>query len=152
MNFIVSDTISFLSKTFPKIYSSFYLEDLKKYAPIYNINKTQLRALMFIKNNGSITMTDLCSMLNIEKGSLTSMVDDLSKKGFVVREKDLLDKRKFVINITNKGDIVASEFMEKLSEGLEEKFLRLSEEDRYKYIESINNLRDILSKDELNEK
>ena len=152
MNFIVSDTISFLSKTFPKIYSSFYLEDLKKYAPIYNINKTQLRALMFIKNNGSITMIDLCSMLNIEKGSLTSMVDDLSKKGFVVREKDLLDKRKFVINITNKGDIVASEFMEKLSEGLEEKFLRLSEEDRNKYVESINNLRDILSKDEFNEK
>ena len=152
MNFIVSDTISFLSTTFPKIYSSFYLEDLKIYAPRYNINKTQLRALMFIKNNGSITMTDLCSMLNIEKGSLTSMVDDLSKKGFVVREKDLFDKRKFVINITNKGNIVASEFMEKLSEGLEEKFLRLSEEDRNKYIESVNNLRDILSKDEFNEK
>lgn len=152
MNFIVSDTINFLSKTFPKIYSRFYLEDLKRYAPMYNINKTQLRALMFIKNNGSITMTDLCSMLNIEKGSLTSMVDDLSKKGFVVRAKDLFDKRKFVINITNKGDIVATEFMEKLSEGLEEKFLRLSEEDRNKYIQSINNLRDILSKDTFNEK
>ena len=67
----------------------------------------------------------------------------------MLEKKTYLIKRKFVINITNKGNIVASEFMEKLSEGLEEKFLRLSEEDRNKYIESINNLRDILSKDEL---
>lgn len=152
MNSLVLDTINFLSKTFPKIYSKFYLDDLKKYAPIYNINKTQLRALIFIKNNGQITMTDLCSMLNIEKGSLTSMVDDLSKKGLVVRQKDLFDKRKFFINITEEGDKIASEFIEKLSIELEEKFSRLSEEDRNKYIESINNLRYILSKDELNEK
>lgn len=40
MNYIVKDTISFLVKTFPKIYSSLYLEDLKKFAPDYNVNKT----------------------------------------------------------------------------------------------------------------
>ncbi len=150
MNYIVSNTIDFVSKTFPKIYSKLYLEDLKKYAPTYNINKTQLRALMFIKNNGAITMTDLCSKLNIEKGSLTSMVDDLSKKGFVVREKDLYDKRKFLINTTDKGNEIALDFIGKLSDRLEEKFLRLSEEDRDRYIDAINALRDILSKDEFN--
>ena len=80
MNSIVSDTIDFLSRTFPKIYSSLYLDYLKRYSSSYDVNKTQLRALIFIKKNGAISMTDLCAKLNIEKGSLTSMVDDLTKK------------------------------------------------------------------------
>ena len=67
MKFIVSDTINFLSKTFPKIYSSFYLEYLKQYASTYSVNKTQLRALITLKNNGAISMTALCNKLNIEK-------------------------------------------------------------------------------------
>ena len=84
MSCIVTNTIGFLSKTFPKIYSSLYLDYLKKYSALYNVNKTQLRALVFIKNHGSISMTELCAKLNIEKGSLTSMIDDLTKKGYEV--------------------------------------------------------------------
>ena len=146
MNYIISDTISFLSKTFPKIYSSLYLEYLKQYASTYNVNKTQLRALLFIKNNGSISMTDLCSKLNIEKGSLTSMVDDLEQKGFVIRERDVLDRRKYLINTTEQGNEIALDFMEKLSIKLEEKFSRFSEDDRNRYINAINTLQDILTK------
>ena len=103
MNCIVTNAIGFLSKTFPKIYSSLYLEYLKKYSALYNVNKTQLRALVFIKNHGSISMTELCAKLNIEKGSLTSMIDDLTKKGYVYREKDLSDRRKYMIVITEEG-------------------------------------------------
>ncbi len=69
MKCIVSDTINFLSRTFPKIYSSLYLEYLKQYASTYSVNKTQLRALIIIKNNEVISMTALCNRLNIEKGS-----------------------------------------------------------------------------------
>jgi DNA-binding MarR family transcriptional regulator len=150
MKCVVPDTIEFLSKTFPKIYSSLYLEYLKQYSAIYNVNKTQLRALMFIKNYGCISMTDLCAKLNIEKGSLTSMVDDLTKKGYVIRNKDSLDRRKYLISITEKGTTLASDFMAKLSEKLEEKFLKLNEEDRNRYIEAINTLQYILNKEELN--
>lgn len=149
MNYIISDTINFLSKTFPKIYSSLYLEYLKQYASTYNVNKTQLRALLFITNNGAISMTDLCSKLNIEKGSLTSMVDDLAEKGFVVREKDLSDRRKYLINTTEKGNEIALDFIEKLSIKLQEKFSRFSEDDRNRYINAINTLQDILIKNEI---
>ena len=95
MKCIVTDTISFLSNTFPKIYSSLYLNYLKQYSGLYDVNKTQLRALVFMKNYGEISMTELCAKLNIEKGSLTSMIVDLSKKGYVYREKNLKDRRKY---------------------------------------------------------
>ena len=124
MKCIVTDTISFLSNTFPKIYSSLYLNYLKQYSGLYDVNKTQLRALVFMRNYGEISMTELCAKLNIEKGSLTSMIDDLSKKGYVYREKNLKDRRKYMIVITEEGKQIAADFTEKLSNDLEEKFFK----------------------------
>ena len=148
MNCIVTNTIGFLSKTFPKIYSSLYLDYLKKYSVLYNVNKTQLRALVFIKNHGSISMTELCAKLNIEKGSLTSMIDDLTKKGYVYREKDLADRRKYMIVITEAGEKLAVDFTSKLSNDLEQKLFKL--DDREKYQEALETLQYILNKEELN--
>ncbi|SCH04674.1 MarR family winged helix-turn-helix transcriptional regulator [Romboutsia sp. 1001713B170207_170306_H8] len=149
MKGIVSNTIGFISKTFPALYSSFYLDYLKQYCSIYDVNKTQLRALVFVNNNGPISMTDLCAKLNIEKGSLTSMVDDLTDKGYVVRDKDISDRRKYLITITESGKNVASDFMNKLSNSLEEKLFKLTEEEQDKYMEAIGTLQAILSKQEL---
>ena len=130
MKCIVTDTISFLSNTFPKIYSSLYLNYLKQYSGLYDVNKTQLRALVFMKNYGEISMTELCAKLNIEKGSLTSMIDDLSKKGYVYREKNLKDRRKYMIVITEEGKKIAADFTEKLSNDLEAKFFKLDTDER----------------------
>lgn len=149
MNEIIKDIIDFVSKTFPKIHASLYLESLKEYAANTDVNRTQLRALVFIKNNGEITMTDLCEKLNIEKGSLTTMVDDLTKKGYLTRTRDLRDRRKYILNLTNEGDIIAKDFLEELGKKLESRFLELSEEDRDKFMQSIKNLEDILIKENL---
>ena len=150
MKCIVTDTISFLSNTFPKIYSSLYLNYLKQYSGLYDVNKTQLRALVFMRNYGEISMTELCAKLNIEKGSLTSMIDDLSKKGYVYREKNLKDRRKYMIVITEEGKKIAADFTEKLSNDLEAKFFKLNTEDREKYLDAIETLETLLNKSELN--
>ena len=149
MKCIVTDTISFLSNTFPKIYSSLYLNYLKQYSGLYDVNKTQLRALVFMKNYGEISMTELCAKLNIEKGSLTSMIDDLSKKGYVYREKNLKDRRKYMIVITEDGKKIAADFTEKLSNDLEAKFFKLDTDEREKYLEAIETLETLVNKSEL---
>ena len=149
MKCIVTDTISFLSNTFPKIYSSLYLNYLKQYSGLYDVNKTQLRALVFMKNYGEISMTELCAKLNIEKGSLTSMIDDLSKKGYVYREKNLKDRRKYMIVITEEGKKIAADFTEKLSNDLDAKFFKLYTDEREKYLEAIETLATLVNKSEL---
>ena len=149
MKCIVTDTISFLSNTFPKIYSSLYLNYLKQYSGLYDVNKTQLRALVFMKNYGEISMTELFAKLNIEKGSLTSMIDDLSKKGYVYREKNLKDRRKYMIVITEEGKKIAADFTEKLSNDLEAKFFKLDTDEREKYLEAIETLATLVNKSEL---
>lgn len=150
MNEIVRDVIEFLSKTFPKIYSSLYLEYLKEYTINNDINRTQLRALVFVKKNGDISMSDLCERLNIEKGSLTTMVDDLAKKGYILRSRDTKDRRKYILSLTDNGESVAIDFIEKLGEKLEERFLRLTEIDRRNFIQAIGTLEELLNKDEFN--
>ena len=149
MKCIVTDTISFLSNTFPKIYSSLYLNYLKQYSGLYDVNKTQLRALVFMKNYGEISITELCAKLKIEKGSLTSMIDDLSKKGYVYREKNLKDRRKYMIVITEEGKKIAADFTEKLSNDLEAKFFKLDTDEREKYLEAIETLETLVNKSEL---
>ena len=148
MNEIIKDIIDFVSKTFPKIHASLYLESLKEYAANTDVNRTQLRALVFIKNNGEITMTDLCEKLNIEKGSLTTMVDDLNKKGYLTRTRDSRDRRKYILNLTSEGDNIAKDFLEELGDKLEKKFLELDKNDREKFMVSIKNLEDIRVKED----
>ncbi|MBS6506909.1 MAG: MarR family transcriptional regulator [Paraclostridium bifermentans] len=147
MNEIIKEIIDFVSKTFPKIHASLYLESLKEYAANINVNRTQLRALVFINNNGEITMTDLCEKLNIEKGSLTTMVDDLTKKGYLTRTRDSRDRRKYILNLTTSGEDIAKDFLEALGTRLESRFLELNEEDRNKFMNSIKNLEEILIKE-----
>ena len=62
----------------------------------------------------------------------------------------MTDRRKYLITITEKGINLAIDFMDKLSGQLEEKFYRLSTEDKDRYIEAINTLEYILNKEELN--
>ncbi|WP_322396058.1 MarR family winged helix-turn-helix transcriptional regulator, partial [Clostridium perfringens] len=94
-------------------------------------------------------MTQLCAKLNIEKGSLTSMIDDLTKKGYVYREKDLADRRKYMIVITEEGEKLAINFTSKLSDELEQKLYKLDESDRLRYQEALETLQYILNKEEV---
>ena len=146
-NIAVQETISFLSNTFPKIYSSLYLKYLKQYSELHNINKTQLKALVFLKGNSEINMTELCAKLNIEKGSLTSLIDDLSEKGYVCREKTVNDRRKYIIVLTKEGNQIAKNFIEKLSNNLENKFSKLNKEYIKKYLYDMKFLENLIDKD-----
>ena len=136
----VDTTISFLVKSLPRLYNDFYLEYIKSFIQGKNINKNQVRALTFIKNYGSISMSELCNMLNIEKGSLTSMIDDLEKKKYVERMKDKKDRRKYNIVLTKDGDKMACEFLEHLKFNLHDKIERIEKDNLGKFFESMNEI------------
>ncbi|SFE16583.1 MarR family winged helix-turn-helix transcriptional regulator [Peptostreptococcus sp. D1] len=147
----VDTTISFLVKSLPTIYNNFYLEYIKQFIQGKDINKTQIRAITFIYNYGSISMTNLCSMLNIEKGSLTSMIDDLSDKGYLLRIRDKKDRRKFNIALTRKGELLSEDFIELLKESLEERIRKIDIDDLDSFIDSLKNIMGVMEKFEKDE-
>ena len=136
----IETTISFLVKSLPKLFNDFYLEDIKKFISDKNVNKTQLRALTFIKNYGAINMTELCNMLNIEKGSLTTMIDDLVEKGYVERVNDKKDRRRYIIVLTEAGDVLSDNFMTYLKGSLEQKMGNIGMDKMSSLVGSMENI------------
>lgn len=136
----IETTISFLVKSLPKLFNDFYLEDIKKFISDKNVNKTQLRALTFIKNYGAINMTELCNMLNIEKGSLTTMIDDLVEKGYVERVNDKKDRRRYIIVMTEAGDLLSDNFMTYLKGSLEQKMGNIGMDKMSSLVASMENI------------
>ena len=65
--------------------------------------KNQTMAIMIIGKAKSITPTALSKLINMEKGSLTALIDSLEKKEYVQRLDDPDDRRKILLSLTAKG-------------------------------------------------
>jgi len=66
-------------------------------------NKNQIMAIMIIGKSGSITHTSLSKLINMEKGSLTTLIDSLVKKDYVQQLSDPNDRRKKLLSLTANG-------------------------------------------------
>jgi DNA-binding MarR family transcriptional regulator len=99
----------------------------------YNLSKNQNRAIMIIGAIDNIMPTTLGKYLDLQKGSLTSMIDALEKEGLVCRKGDPEDRRKTLISLTEKGKDYREWFMEELEKDASEIFRRLDEEDILAY-------------------
>lgn len=112
----------------------------------YNLNKNQNKAIMIIGEVGEIMPTTLGKCLDLQKGSLTSMIDALEKEGLVYRRGDPGDRRKILVSLTEKGKNYRDWIKERLEENCSEVLNRLAEEDVAAYQESLKTMLDTLKK------
>ena len=103
----------------------------------YNLNKNQNRAIMIIGAIDNIMPTTLGKCLDLQKGSLTSMIDALERDGLVCRKGDPDDRRKTLISLTEKGRAYREWFMGELKKNVSKILRRLDEEDIFVYQESL---------------
>ncbi|SHH14450.1 MarR family winged helix-turn-helix transcriptional regulator [Tepidibacter thalassicus] len=136
----------FFFKTGPSIFNCLFVDFFKSECNNCNIKKNQYKTILILKNHGPKSMTDLCSMLHLEKGSLTTIIDHLTQQGYVVRIKDEKDRRKYLINLTSKGMEFAEYQLNRLNEHLNEKFKNLSKDDMNKFLDAIETFEYILNK------
>jgi len=59
--------------------------------------------LMVLFENGSLTQKEIADILFVETPTITKMLDNLSKRGFVVRTPHANDRRAFTIQLTKKA-------------------------------------------------
>jgi MarR family transcriptional regulator for hemolysin len=72
--------------------------------------------LNFISKHKHITQQSLANLLNMDKTRIVHVIDYLSEKGLVKREKSIDDRREHKIVITKK----AEKYIEKISKGFNE--------------------------------
>lgn len=68
-----------------------------------DLTVAQLRVLLVLQATGQSRMSDIASVLGIALPTATGIVDKLVKKGMVVREDDLQDRRLVIASISASG-------------------------------------------------
>ena len=93
------DLIKFMS-LFHRLFTPAFKGEIDE----YNCTKNQSRAIMIIGRSGKISPTVLGKCMDMEKGSITSLIDALENMNLVYRKNDLKDKRKTWIQLTEEGE------------------------------------------------
>lgn len=92
----------------------------KKLSQICGLTAPQLIALKKINKYGQLTTGQLSKHINLSQATVSSLLDRLEKKGFIFRKRDLNDKRKVYVSITESG----IDTINKSPTILQEKFLK----------------------------
>lgn len=112
----------------------------------YNLNKNQNRAILVIGAAENIMPTTLGKCLDLQKGSLTSMIDSLEENELVFRRKDPGDRRKTLLVLTEKGEKYREWLTGEFEKNISEVLKKLGEEDLAEYRKSLETMVNILKK------
>jgi DNA-binding MarR family transcriptional regulator len=79
---------------------------MQGYSPVetdQKLNRTQWKALLILSHAKKPTMSQMSRSLNMEKGSLTSVIDGLIERGLVARIEDPADRRKVLLELSEQA-------------------------------------------------
>ena len=109
--------------------SNILTSDLKKNIKEYDINTTEFSVLEFLYHKGEKTIQQIRERILVASGSTTYVVDNLEKKGYVIRKACDDDKRIYFVNLTDKGQKLITEIFPKHKENTKKLFGDFSEEE-----------------------
>jgi len=69
----------------------------------FGITGPQLWTLKTISQNENLSLSDLSQRMYLHPSTITGLIDRLEKKGYVVRNRDQVDRRMISVQLTPKG-------------------------------------------------
>ncbi|MGE4272930.1 MAG: MarR family winged helix-turn-helix transcriptional regulator [Desulfitobacterium sp.] len=84
-----------------------------------DLKKNQRKILNLLYHESPITLTEIGKRLDIEKGSLTALIDVLMDRGLVIRSNDPKDRRKCLIYLSPQGNELVERLITYYSEKME---------------------------------
>lgn len=78
----------------------------RKYGTEDELYMVEAHTINLIGSIGQTTTSELAKLTNKTKGAISQMVDKLIKKELVVKQKNPLDNREIIIELTEKGTTV----------------------------------------------
>ena len=83
--------------------SNLLVDDLKRTLKNYPINATEFSVMEFLYSKGEKSIQEIRDRILLASGSATYVVDNLEKKGYVIRKISQKDKRVTYIGLTETG-------------------------------------------------
>ncbi|OSQ46662.1 MarR family winged helix-turn-helix transcriptional regulator [Thalassospira alkalitolerans] len=78
----------------------------------YNFGRAHHRVIYFVSRNPGITVSDLLSILKITKQSLSRVLGQLVREGFIDQKTGVQDRRQRLLTLTDKGEALERELTE----------------------------------------
>ena len=83
--------------------SNLLVDDLKRTLKNYPINATEFSVMEFLYSKGEKSIQEIRDRILLASGSATYVLDNLEKKGYVIRKISQKDKRVTYIGLTETG-------------------------------------------------
>lgn len=107
---------------------------------------SHVKVIFYLMHNGSSSISDIASNLEISKPNMTPIIDKLIKEDLVCRKEDLQDRRIIRIELTKKAHEMVEYHQNKLKGILLDKISNLCDDDLSKMGDLIINLTSIIEK------
>lgn len=106
----------------------------------YNLNPSEFGVLEYLYHKGNQPMANLCKRLLMANSSMTYVVDNLVRAGFVEKLENINDKRSNFVKLTNKGEEYIKSIFPNHEEKINEIFSQLTEEEIKTLSESLKKI------------
>ena len=108
---------------------------------------SHMKVIFYIQHLGPSTVSDVARNLNISKPNMTPIIDNLVNNDLVIRYEDPNDRRKILLNLSQKGHEFLDEKKKKILSLLSSQLANLeSKEDLIILKESVENINTIIAK------
>jgi DNA-binding MarR family transcriptional regulator len=87
-----------------------------------------LAILTMLDQNGSLSASEIARRLSLTKPQMTNFIDILVMEKAVLREDDTSDRRRIIINITETGISILSEYRKLMRDNIIQKIKKLEPE------------------------
>jgi DNA-binding MarR family transcriptional regulator len=111
-----------------------------------DMNKPHVHAVIYLKMNGPSAMSTVARFLNLEKGSFTPIANRLINWGYVTRELDHEDHRRFLLQLTDSGREFANRLRIERSEHFATQIDKLSSTQRKQFFAALAQIQQLLTK------
>jgi DNA-binding MarR family transcriptional regulator len=112
------------------------------------ITLPQLWALEYLSREGAVPMNRLARFLKISRPNATHLADRLIAQGLIRRIANPMDRRMVQLTLTPKGERALRTIWDQKRRMIEEIFGQLKEEERWRYLKTIERVVEILRQKE----
>lgn len=110
------------------------------------LTKNQAKTIHILYQFDSLTFTELSKLIDIEKGGLTTIIDQLEQMELVIRTPDPDDRRKYRLSLSAAGREEMNQMFEKYQETLMEIFQDVDEKELAKFFTSLRYVVDFMKR------
>lgn len=128
-----------------------YLSVFSHQANSLDLDRYQYVLVLISWNKEQLSQKELCKLLEVDKSYMVTIINYLADKGYVRRQINLIDKREYIIKLTQKGRCVVPQIEVGITQ-LNNKSMETLTEDKIKIFSEVllqisSNLSDLKPKE-----